>query len=37
MDGRFAVKVKEHIKFFVEGGGLGVEDGKEIKIKSCRP
>jgi hypothetical protein len=37
MDGRFAVEMKEHIKSCVEGGGLGAEDGKEMKTKSCRP
>ena len=29
--------MKEYIKFCVEGGGLGAEDDKEIKTKSCTP
>jgi hypothetical protein len=29
--------MKEHTKFFVEGGGSGAEDGKEMKKKLCRP
>ena len=29
--------MKGDIKFFVKGGGLGAEGGKEMKTKSCTP